>query len=431
MQSIPYQWVEVDDPARDEFVLSMPGATIECTRDASGLCAPHVEEAFVRVTHHPQTQTFTVWDKSGTKFTFGEANRATDDQASGGSFNLPARTGSSLTTEFALTDAEDAVRHPQCSYIFSWALTSVEDPYGNRMEFKYRLLEGVLHPHSIAYGGNVAASQPHMFNVAFNWEDRPTEDRPSSSIGGFRARLTKRLDTVAVTYNGQSVRAYDLAYADDRRGRQSMLATVVMKGTDGTSVQMRADGGPAAAAFAYRTLSTVGADSHAAKGFDNTIQRPTKPTLGAPANALRWYDDGETKRDVFDITGDGFADLVDTASCGTSGGWAVYLGSKAGFSNTATCWHLSSSLMSVVRGKGDPLANPAEPVQRATLDLLATALPTSSTPGRACGLSTRARRARQAAAGDSARVSIGPRRSRGSSSSNDRAIRVAAWLRAS
>lgn len=361
-----YHWDEVADPMRDEFVLSMPSATIECTRGTNGICVPHVEEAFIRITYDANTKTFVVWDKSGTKFTFGEANRATD-QATGepgaGAFNLPARTGNSLTNEFALVGADDPFLHPQCEYIYSWALTSVEDPYGNRMEIRYRLLSGVLHPHKIIYGGNDAASLAHPFTVAFGWEDRPAADRPSFSIGGFRAIMTKRLDSIAITYTSQPVRTYTLTYDDNRHGRQSMLAGVTVTGTDGTSVLLRADGQPAAATFAYRTLS--GSD---APGFDDKIQRPLKPVLGDPANALRWYDNGETKREVFDINGDGFADLVDTASCAGNSSWKVYPGSRNGFSDVATCWYLpDGTLMNVIRGKADPPNG--VPVKRATLDI--------------------------------------------------------------
>lgn len=360
--SVPQQWLPLADPLRDEFVLSMPGATIECRRQANGTCEPRIEEAFMRIKYDGANKTFVVWDKGGTKFTFGEAQRATAQETGepgGGAFTLPARTGSSLTNEFALVDAENPIIYPRCEYIYSWALTSVEDPHGNRMEIRYRLLHGVLYPHKVIYGGNDAASRPHLFTVAFAWEGRPGADRPSFSIGGFQATVKNRLESIDVSYAGQPVRTYVLAYEDERLGRQSMLAGVSLKGSDGSSVLLRADGAAAAATFAYRDTS--------APGFDGALQLPAKPTLGAPANALRWYDDGETKRDVFDINGDGFADLVDTAPCAGNASWKVYLGSRNGFGSSFICWQLPNpSAMSVIRGKGIP---GQASVKRATLDI--------------------------------------------------------------
>lgn len=360
--SFPQQWLPLEDPMRDEFVLSMPGTTIECTRDANGTCVPHIEEAFVRIKYDSGSKTFIVWDKGGTKFTFGEPQRATAQgtgEPGAGAFTLPARTGSSLTNDFALVGAQNPILYPQCEYIYSWALTSVEDPYGNRLEIRYRLLSGVLYPHKIIYGGNDAASRPHLFTVAFAWENRPNADQPAFSIGGFQATVTKRLESIAVSYTSQPVRTYVLAYEDERHGRQSMLAGVSLKGTDGGSVLLRADGAAAAATFAYRETS--------AAGFDAALQLPAKPELGHPANALRWYHEGETRRDVFDINGDGFADLVDTASCAGNTSWKVYLGSRNGFGTTISCWQLPNPIvMNVIRGKGAP---GQASVKRATLDI--------------------------------------------------------------
>jgi len=372
-----YTWVPDVDPLRDEFVATMAGASIECTRGSSGICVPHVEEAFVRIKYDSSNKTFVAWDKSGTRFAFGESSTATAaETGEPATFPLPARTGSSLDSDFVLVGTGNPSIVPTCSYIYSWALTSVEDTYGNRMELRYRLISGVLYPHSIVYGGNLTASPSisHLFKVAFAWEDRLPQDRPSSSIGGFRATTSKRLAEVALTSSGQAVRGYLFEYEDDRRGRQSLLAGVSLKGSNGM-VLSRADGEAAAAAFVYRETAPIAGnpDPYAVAGFDTARTLPRKPELGTPSNALRWHDNGLTRRDVFDINGDGFADLVDASPAEPrtpSAAWKVYLGSRDGFGNTFICWHLpSAAVMNVIRGKGNPVGNQLEPVKKATLDL--------------------------------------------------------------
>src|SRR5260370_39424144 len=88
-------------PHQTDFVLALPGASVECTLDAgTGLCRATVEESFVRIQYVPDDDHWEVWDKGGLHYTLGNAQAA----------RTPI--------------------YPEC-YTFSWALTHVEDPNRN------------------------------------------------------------------------------------------------------------------------------------------------------------------------------------------------------------------------------------------------------------------------------------------------------------
>ena len=52
----------------------------------------------------------------------------------------------------------------QCGYTFSWALTAIVDPNGNRIDFRYRSIEGMLYPDHIRYGASSDAAHPFQID---------------------------------------------------------------------------------------------------------------------------------------------------------------------------------------------------------------------------------------------------------------------------
>jgi RHS repeat-associated protein len=352
-----------DTVGRQEFVLTLAGATVECTRQSSGICIPHVEEGFLRILSDPSsTNTWTVFDKGGTKYTFGASATASTD--GGSSFSAAARTGGDALHDFATST---------CAYTFSWALTSIVDPNGNTLDVKYLLISGVLYPYTVKWGGNTTGGLSHRFQAAFTWQDRTGDYELANSMSGFEALLTKRLQQIDIQYTpsggaAQPIRSYVPSYTSARTGRQTFLESVVVKGDDGSVLAAR-DGDAAAPFFYYHTAQL---------GFAPSAQTPPVPTFRPPHYApndygitaqhkIRWSQPEEgARRDVLDINGDGFPDLVDawpvhTQSSGcvdtdvTADYWDVYLGSQAGFSTSRTQWYVPKrGVMCDLRRVGSP-----------------------------------------------------------------------------
>lgn len=310
---------------RLEFVLTLPTGTIACTLLPGGVCRPRVEETFAKIRATAVWDgtatrlTWHAWDKSGVRYTFGGVSASTDD---GATFTAAARTGD---------DAERGGLPATCGYGASWQLTAIEDPNGNRVEVRWLLEQNVLYPHAIRYGGNGGLA--HMFEVGFSWEGRL--DQLTSGPEGVAARLTKRLARIDVRREGAQVRAYTFGYASGRTGRQTFLEAVRLRGRDNSELA-RGDGAPAAATFVYHAK---------VPGFAAVAQTPPRPALGgSQPNVLRWTQINDTLRttirDVFDVNGDGFADLVEAGTCP----WTVYLGSPAGFATSPIAWSVPPAI---------------------------------------------------------------------------------------
>ncbi|MBI3785359.1 MAG: hypothetical protein HY270_18355 [Deltaproteobacteria bacterium] len=199
---------------RDDFVLVLPGANIECRLDEpSGICSPDVEESFIRIEYAASTNSWNAWDKSGLHYVFGSQP------------NSPVPKGFNLFTPGANPSS--------CAYTFSWALDRIEDTNGNYLTIDYQQDSATYsqYPTDIRYGGNSDTLAGPLFDVHFDWEDRPSDDQPINGLGGFRAKLTKRLVRIQVIQlfaaNGQPansvIRSYEPIYQTNRLGRQSVV----------------------------------------------------------------------------------------------------------------------------------------------------------------------------------------------------------------
>ena len=333
------------------FVLVLPHATVECVLDAADhRCRPVVEEAFLRIEFVPADNHWQVYDKSGVRFVFGDAAAA----------RIPA--------------------DPTCA-TFAWGLTHVEDSHRNAIDIAYVADGTVLYPETLRYGGHPT---DHLFEVDFVWSDvdgfrRPPGDEVVNSMGGFPAQLTRLLSRIEVrdpTGSGL-LRWYGFKYefqtaAPARLARQSFLTAVTLYDRNNRALS-RADGLPASTTFAYHQ------SDGALAGFAATPQTPTRPGFADFNDTLRWtdVDTHDTRRDVLDMNGDGFPDLVDTSplhdldkECSPGswgivvGYWQVHLGSAAGFATTPTPWYVPSrAIMCNVRAASDTV------VRMTTMDL--------------------------------------------------------------
>ena len=309
-----------DAAARRDFVVLLPEASVECSLDANASvgwqrCRPPVEEAFLRIDYDASTNSWTVWDKSGLRYRFGEIE--------------PARSGSSTAVGWVGTNP--------CRYTQSWALTSIDDLHGNQLQIDYERAEGTVYPQRLSYGGNAAQGIAHPFEIRFLWRARAPLDNPFNNSGGYPARLTRLLDAIEIHQSDAArLRSYRMSYDFDGAdpaplGRSSFLTAVTLFGRNGQALS-RADGLPAATTFAYQKSR-------------REDRRMEGSSLAWPAavKALRFEGGSEQHRnlriDQRDMNGDGILDLVDATACRSGNRqWLVYPGSARGFATTPLAW---------------------------------------------------------------------------------------------
>ncbi len=362
---------------KDEFLLVLPEAQVEC-RLSAGRCLPVVEESFLRIEYREASDSWVVWDRSGRRYEFGTTPEGRE----------PKRP------------------LPNCK-TFRWYLTRVQDLNGNFLTVDYdtNVRQDTSYPTLIRYTGNVESNLAPAFSVRFVWRTegfrcsggelsgRPCADRIIDATGGYPRELDRLLDRVEIAFNGRTLRSYALEYEFDlpgssqiRYGRLSFLSAVTLFDGRGLALSRR-DGRPASTTFSYRNLNT------ALAGFWIMAQTIPAPDFGTPIaprqgtgapypgdlesdpKALRRVVTAgsrrQTYRDVLDLNGDGFADLVNVnTGCMVWGrdlrleraAWDVYLGGPGGFAPSPTPW----SVRGVVEDEWGPPVGSECPSIRAT-----------------------------------------------------------------
>ncbi|ANV99357.1 hypothetical protein LMTR13_03350 [Bradyrhizobium icense] len=146
------------------------------------------------------TNTWTVYDKKGTKYTYGSSD-------SGRMYDTS--TGTSTPT-------------------YRWMLQEVRDTNGNYITYTYNRDNNVLYPFKITYTGN--GSTDGTSTVTFATSTRA--DMRVSYASGFAATTTKVISQITAAVNGATVRQYDLTYSTGHNGYRSLLSAVQQKGYD-------------------------------------------------------------------------------------------------------------------------------------------------------------------------------------------------------
>lgn len=318
--------------AQRDFVLTLPGNAAECTLDLNtGACAVAVQEGFVQIVYDAATNVWTVRDRSGLTYVFGETPGH--------------RTGSAVAARFVAP----------CGGTFAWGVSRIFDPHGNEIVFDYEVEDGVLYPRLVRYGGNQGAAVPALFEVAFGWAERAASDAILSGNGGFLARVRRRLDRIDVLQltDGRTVRSYGFTYGRADAGGAAadarFLSAVTLFDGHGRSLA-RADGLPASSTFLYQ-------DAMAGVGFATGAQRAGRPQQGYESTSLRWTTRQggggsvveSTHRDVFDIDGDAIPDLVLDNFPLLQGPcvWSVHRGGSDGFATVPIDWEVPEGLCSI------------------------------------------------------------------------------------
>ncbi|MBI5505753.1 MAG: hypothetical protein HY899_13210, partial [Deltaproteobacteria bacterium] len=357
--------------ASDVFVLAMPGASIdlEAVAGSPGNYRPKIESTFPRIAFSATGNLWRVIDKSGVTFTFG----------------------SRPTTRLGRGDGLDQT--------FAWLIERIEDPAGNTIDFFYREdpasgLATAL-PARIEYGGNSAQSMPSFAEVRFTWQAIAYPSGPAVSMrAGFRELLDARLASIETFTRGVAARRYDFSHEVDPASGDARLVgatlTALAAETSGdvrlpstvfsyapalpsgwptgssshdTGKSLVLPGiGPFRLGGKTTTIDTLDLNGDAIPDYVDVHRAPAVVRLGtgkgfsaqrswrwpaapkypqAPQSIRRIDGDDDLESNVFDLDGDGFADLVDSrplACAAAEGRWCIWRGSADGFAAQAVTW---------------------------------------------------------------------------------------------
>src|SRR5574337_1417519 len=295
-------------PHSDDFVLTLPGSSVELVGDppSTGTYRPKVEESYLIAYHDSTADTWTVYDKSGIKYVFGDV--------------ASARLGGTDSTN--------------CAFTTQWALTHIEDPNGNSVDISYLSIGNSVYPAFVKYGGNTNGLS-HMYTVMFHYEIRP--DAIENDLSGAQQTLSLRADTITVSTSAQlpaTIRTYTLSYdipPNGQNGYQSILSSV------------EATGEPSEY-FYYET----GTEGLAAP--TETWTNPTFAQLRATTSS------GEVPETVMDFDGDGYLDIINWTSGADH--WDLYRGGRTGFSPSSKPWPVNDSALMVNMRDVDTATDP-------------------------------------------------------------------------
>ncbi|HZP40480.1 MAG TPA: SpvB/TcaC N-terminal domain-containing protein [Candidatus Binatia bacterium] len=282
--------------AADTFVVVLPDGTAELVDQgpAGGgveRFGARLDETHASVAATPAANVWTLHDRSGRDYTFGDG---------------PSARLGPAPSSFAGT--------------FAWYLTRIADANGNTVDVTWSASAGGhgVHPSEIRWGGN-RSGLGHAWAVRFGWTPSPGTNRLSWAAG-FARDLPEVCTRIEVRYlrTGALVRAYDLAYRASAANGEALLASVLRRGADGSAeLFVGPDGAvPAAATFRYAETADV-------------ALAPAYVGVDVHETSFRDGDDCNN-RDFLDLDGDGRPDLVRTASWATTGAWTVYLNRGAG-----------------------------------------------------------------------------------------------------
>ena len=188
----------------------------------------------------------------------------------------------------------------------TWAVTTIRDRAGNRIEFDYSedATNGSYAIAAVRYTANPGVGLTAAYQVAFTYETQPVQQVESAYAGGSVIKDIKRLTKIEVTYSGAVVRRYTLAYeASLSSASHSRLASITeCAGAGGTDCL-------APTAFAYQNGT---------------------PGLGAQGNSAAVVALATPL--TMDVNGDGRQDLVYSSSATSGAGtWRVMFGSSGGY----------------------------------------------------------------------------------------------------
>ncbi len=178
--------------SKDFYVSSLSG---ELLKQSSTSYIPKVESGEF-LTHVYQNDVWTVTDKSGTVYTFGNSAQARQD------------------------DPSDSTR------IYKWMLEEVRDTNGNFIKYEYSKDSGQIYPDNIKYTGYNTTDG--IFTINFVKETR--NDISISYTTGFKVHSKYRIKEIQALVNNVWAKKYFLAFTNADSGGGSLLESITESG---------------------------------------------------------------------------------------------------------------------------------------------------------------------------------------------------------
>lgn len=227
------------------------------------------------------------------------------------SFTVEQKDG--LIYEYG-TRSDSQIEAQGQSTVRTWALTTIRDRAGNRIEFYYNedTSNGSYQIAWVEYTANSAASLTAAYKIEFTYETQPAGEIESGYLGGSVIKDIKRMTQVEVKHNSTLVRRYTIAYEGSlsSAGRSRLASITECAGSAGTECF-------APTTFTYQN-GTPGLASETSTG----LAAPT----GVPSHTM-------------DVNGDGRLDLVYSSNNISGGGTnrdaEVYVAGYSRGGNTA------------------------------------------------------------------------------------------------
>jgi hypothetical protein len=184
----------------DTFVFISSGANAELVDIGNGEYRAKIESAFMKYVFDEAANSWTVYDKSGTRYLFGGS---------------------------ASSRVENGGR------VYGWYLDRVEDVYGNYITYIYGHAYGQIYLEEIQYTGGTGL-QPDK-QIVFTYS-AGRADKMYSLRSGWEIITARLLNTIEVKLAGNTVWTYELVYEQSLDTGRNLLKTVTVKDKDGNAL---------------------------------------------------------------------------------------------------------------------------------------------------------------------------------------------------
>ena len=306
------------------FAVATNGNTIEYRAE--------VDTDFLRCFLDKTGNKWTVYDKSGTAYYFGQgsSSQVANPKSGWGGY----------------------------SGTFQWALDQIDTATGDRTTVAYTtytspdtgLAERTIYPTSITYNGHAningySASYTGTHTISFGTEIRP--DRRSSYRWGFRTEQTRRLTNIVCQVGTQKIWRYAIGYTTSTATKRSLLSSVTVYGSDDSTALP-------AQTFTYQQ-HTNGMSFGPVTVWTNLNLSDLSGSGGTDPYLTQVSGAGVTVADLFDMDGDGLPDRVSWQST-TRDTYQVQHNTGNGFGSRYT-YGPSSSGTSSTASDANPIPN--------------------------------------------------------------------------